>query len=136
MRRNILNSERIRCMNWKALNPASMSLKIVLAALAIGWMSCVAGRAQTPSADLQEVVKLSQAQMADDVITTYIRNSGKNYTLSANDLIYLKSHGVDQTVISTLQSVAAESRPMPAPAPSAPTPPAPNTYTTTAPPGP
>src|SRR5580693_9945851 len=114
-------------MNWKSLNPAGTSVKLGLAALAIGWLGCCAGRAQTPppalSPDLQEVVKLAQAQMSDDIITTYIRNSGKNYTLSADDLIYLKSHGVDQNVITTLQSVAVTSQPAPPPAPMAPEPP-------------
>src|ERR1700722_5471277 len=127
-------------MNWNPLKTAHSGMKAVLAILAIGWLGCCAGRAQTPppalSPDLQEVVKLAQAQMSDDIITTYIRNSGKNYTLSADDLIYLKSHGVDQNVITTLQSVAASSQPAPSPSPAPAPAPAPDTYITTAPPGP
>ena len=64
--------------------------------------------AQTPpsklSPDLQEVVKLSQSHMSDDVIVNYIRNSGKSYKLGADDIIYLSSQGVSQGVISALQT--------------------------------
>jgi hypothetical protein len=51
---------------------------------------------------LQEVVKLAQAHLGDDVITAYIRNSNASYSLSADDIVYLKAEGVSQNVISLL----------------------------------
>ncbi|MGD1020119.1 MAG: DUF6600 domain-containing protein [Verrucomicrobiia bacterium] len=89
---------------------------------------------------LQEVVKLAQAHLGDDVILAYIKNSAASYTLSADDIVYLKGQGVSQNVISVLLQkgsaggpaapASMESAPPPppppeAPAPSAATPPAP-----------
>lgn len=51
---------------------------------------------------VQEVVKLAQAHLGDDVIVTYIKNSNALYTLSADDIVYLKSQGVSQNVISVM----------------------------------
>ena len=64
------------------------------------------------SPGLQEVVKLSQAQMGDNVILAYIKNSGASYTLGADDILYLKSQGVSQNVIAALLQTksAASSR--------------------------
>ena len=110
-------------------------LQVALAWMIIGWMCCGVGstcNAQTPpsnlSPDLQEVVKLSQAHMGDDVIVNYIRNSGKSYKLSADDLIYLNSQGVSQGVISALQTATS---PSPNPAPVAPAPATPASYAPT-----
>jgi serpin B len=58
------------------------------------------------SSDLQEVVTLSQKHMPDDVITNYIKNSGKSYKLSTDNIIYLNSQGVSQGVISALVHTA------------------------------
>src|ERR1035437_6169014 len=111
-------------MNRKA------TMKVALAWMTIGWMCWSVGNtssAQTAPAnlspDLQEVVKLSQAHMGDDVILNYVRNSGKSYKLSADDLIYLNSQGVSQSVISALQSSTPAS-PTPPPVAPAPAPPA------------
>lgn len=99
--------------------------KAALAGAAIGWM-CWNGagicQAQTPpppalSPDLQEVVTLSQQHMSDDVIVSYIRNSGKAYRLGASDIVYLANQGVSQNVIMVLQQAAPAAAPMPAPAP-------------------
>ena len=80
------------------------------ACLAIGWLcwcGVSVGKAQTAPANLspglQEVVKLAQAHMSDDIITSYIKNSGTAYTLSADDILYLNSQGVSQNVIAALQ---------------------------------
>src|SRR5580692_8819199 len=74
--------------------------------------------AQTPSPGLDEVVKLSKAQMSDDVILNYVRGSGKAYNLSADDILYLKGQGVSQPVISALlQTKSAGAPPPPAGAP-------------------
>src|SRR5580692_9576798 len=70
-----------------------------------------ASNAQTTPAnlspDLQAVVKLSQAHMGDDVIINYIKNSGKAYTLSADDMLYLNSQGVSQPVMNALMQAKA-----------------------------
>lgn len=109
----------------------SSTLTIVIACAAIAWLCWNPGnvcQAQTPapglSPDLQEVVKLSQARMGDDVIKNFISSTGKAYPLSADDIIYLNSQGVSPGVISALQATAA--KPAPAPAyqpPTAPPPP-------------
>src|SRR5579872_7509224 len=81
--------------------------------------------AQAPanvSPDLQQVVKLAQAQMSDDVIISFIKNSGKSYNLSSDDILYLNSQHVSQPVISAL--LQAKGSDMSAPPPTAaPTPP-------------
>jgi hypothetical protein len=105
-------------------------IAVAAACLAVGWLCWTGGsaaRAQTPPANLspslQEVVKLTQAQMGDDVITAYIKNSGQSYNLSADDILYLHSQGVSQAVISTLlQSKGVASAPPPS-SPTSPPPP-------------
>jgi hypothetical protein len=92
------------------------------AAIMLAW-ACLAtgtiGHAQTTAAnlspDLQEIVKFCQAHMTDDVILAYIKNSGKSYNVSADDMLYLNSQGVSQPVISALLQTKAA-----APAPAAP----------------
>ena len=76
------------------------------------------------SPDLQEIVKFAQAHMTDDVILAYIKNSGKVYSLSGDDMIYLSSQGVSQAVISALlqtkgsaPATAPPPSPVPTPAP-------------------
>ena len=119
-------STKIVTKNMKNRNS---TLKTAVACAAIGWMCWGAEnvcQAQYPpnaaglSPDLQEVVKLSQARMPDDVIKNYINSSGKAYYLSANDIIYLNSQGVSSGVIAALQSTAQAN-----PVPTAPPPPAP-----------
>ncbi len=102
------------------------TLKAALAGAVIAWLCWQTGNvcnaqttSQNLSPDLQEVVKLSQSHMGDDVIVNYIRSSGKSYRLSADDIIYLSGQGVSQGVISALQTTTVTS-PNPAPAISAP----------------
>jgi len=104
-------------MKVKKLSRLNSPGRTALIWAAIGWM-CWNGAslalAQTVNPDLQEVVKLSQEHMDDDIITSFIRNSGKAYRLSADDIIYLSHQGVSQPVILALQqSVPA----IPTPAP-------------------
>ena len=104
-------------------------IAVAAACLALGWVCWNGGsaaRAQTPPANLspslQDVVKLTQTQMGDDVIITFIKNSGQSYNLSADDILYLHSQGVSQAVISTLlQSRGVASTPA-APPPAIPAP--------------
>ncbi len=119
-------------MKSKKLISLKATTKVALACVAIGWMCWSVGNvcnAQTPpsnlSPDLQEVVKLSQEKMSDDVITNYIRNSGKSFKLGADEIIYLNSQGVSQGVISALLQTASSANPTPSPVVSSPTPPPP-----------
>lgn len=103
------------------------------AAITAAWACLVAGaigHAQTTAAnlspDLQEIVKFSQAHMTDDVILAYIKNSGKSYNVSGDDILYLNSQGVSQPVISALlqtkSAAPAPAAPDSAPAPAVPPP--------------
>src|SRR5271170_1326287 len=114
-------------------------LRACLAAV-MAWTLLTAGTASyaqtTPanlSPDLQEIVKFAQAHMTDDVILAYIKNSGKSYNLSGDDILYLNSQGVSQAVMSALlQSKNGAAAPAPAPAPGpapTPTPAPPPVYT-------
>ena len=102
-------------------------------------------RAQTAPAnlspDLQEIVKFAQAHMSDDVILAYIKNSGKSYSLSGDDMLYLKGQGVSDAVMSALLATKGSTpapAPAPAPAPSVPPPsvPPPGAYPATPAPAP
>jgi hypothetical protein len=111
--------KRVERKNMKA------TLRVALAGMAIGWMCWNVGdacNAQTApsnlSPGLQEVLKLTKAQMGDDVIVSYVNNSGTAFHLSADDLVYLKGQGVSQPVIAAmLQAKAAVPAPQPAPPP-------------------
>ena len=92
------------------------------------WSAGASGNAQeaTPTVnlppDLQEIVKLGQAQMGDDVIVSYVKKSGKSYVLSADQIIYLRNQGLSQAVISSLLETKPAAPPPAAPAPMAPAP--------------
>jgi len=118
------------------------TLKAAVAGAVIGWMCCAGGNVSfaqgTPpglSPDLQEVVKLAQAKMPDDIIKNYISSTGRSYRLSADDIIYLHSQGVSAEVISTLQTAGAAA-PAPVPQPTTPAPAPVATPPPTAPPPP
>jgi hypothetical protein len=49
-----------------------------------------------------QILQLSQAKVGDDTIAAYIRNSGYSYTLSADQIMYLKQQGVSDAVITTM----------------------------------
>jgi hypothetical protein len=89
---------------------------------------CSVGRAQVSGnlpPELQDIVKLSQAQVPDDVITAHIKSSGTVYHLNADEIIYLRGENVSQAVITALvQAEGPAQNPPPAPTPS-PTPAAP-----------
>lgn len=99
-------------------------MKWILACAALGWLCWSAGnrcQAQTAapglSPDLQEVVRLAQAKMPDDVIKNYVASTGKTYRLTVDDIIYLNGQGVSAGVISTLQATSlASPGTIPAPA--------------------
>ena len=49
-----------------------------------------------------DVLKLSQAQVSENIVLSYIQNSGTYYDLRPNDIVYLKGQGVSDTVISAM----------------------------------
>ena len=51
---------------------------------------------------VEDVLKLSRAQVSEDVITTYIQNSGTIYGLRSQDIVYLKQQGVSDRIINTM----------------------------------
>ena len=61
---------------------------------------------------VEDVVKLSRAQVSEDVTLNYIRNSGTIYNLAPKDIVYLRNEGVSDRVINTMmdqrKSVPAE----------------------------
>jgi hypothetical protein len=72
---------------------------------------------------VDDVLKLSRAQIGDEIILNYVRNSATIYNLGANDIVYLKSAGVSERVISAMLDkpnhveLAAQTQPAQAPVP-------------------
>jgi hypothetical protein len=87
---------------------------------------------------VEDVLKLTRAQVSEDVVVNYIQNSGTVYNLGSSDIVYLRNEGVPDRVINTMleqrkkvteAAVAASAQPaQPAPqsyAPAEPAQPAP-----------
>jgi hypothetical protein len=69
-----------------------------------------------------QILQLTQAKVSDDTIIAYIKNSGNSYSLTADQIIYLKQQGVSDGVITTMLNqpkpgVAAYTPATPAPQP-------------------
>jgi len=111
-------------MNKVACSMAKRNTALAIACIVLGWPLWGAGSpgsAQTPPAGLspglREIIKLVQAQMNDDIILAYIKNSG--FTLTANDIVYLTKEGIPQDVISELLKTSPPpAQPEPNPPPS------------------
>jgi hypothetical protein len=71
---------------------------------------------------LDQVLKLSQAGVSEDLIITAIKKNGKPFDLSPDEILELKKSGISDTVIEYLLD---PSRPYTPPAPKPPEPPAP-----------
>src|SRR5258708_6028666 len=58
-----------------------------------------------------DVVKLTRAQVSDDIIVSYLQNASTVYSLEPKDIVYLKEQGVSDRVLSAMmeqrQRVAA-----------------------------
>jgi hypothetical protein len=71
----------------------------------------------------EDVLKLSRAQVSEEVIVNYVHNSGTIYSLAPNDIVYLRNEGVSDRVLNTMldqrQNVPAQAAAQSAP-PSAP----------------
>ena len=72
----------------------------------------------------EDVLKLSRAQVSEDVTLNFIRNSGTIYNLAPTDIVYLRNQGVSDRVINTMldqrKNVPAEAAVQAAQAPAAP----------------
>ena len=75
---------------------------------------------------VDDVLKLSHAQVSEDIIVNYVQNSGIAYNLLPKDLVYLKEQGVSDRVVNAMlderkrviaEAAAAAQTPPPAPAP-------------------
>ena len=51
-----------------------------------------------------DVVKLTQAQVSEDVVLNFVLNSGTVYNLGPKDIIYLRDQGVSDRVITTMMN--------------------------------
>src|SRR5437899_2600381 len=51
---------------------------------------------------VEDVLKMSRAQVSDDVIATFIQNTGTIYSLGPNDIVYLKEQGVSDRIVNTM----------------------------------
>jgi hypothetical protein len=115
------NKNSLKTDTYMKTNDRRIKILSGLAAVAIGCLCCFTASSQpaTQSPQLQEVVKLTQAKMSDDVILQYVKNSGASYNLSADDILYLNTQGVSQPVISALlASKGTTSVPVAVPPPS------------------
>jgi hypothetical protein len=112
---------KIQMLTQKSLSTLAVGLAVVL--LLAG--SANVARAQALPPGVQDVVKLVQAGISDDVILTQIRNTGAIYNLTADQIIFLKNQGVSQPVIKALMTGGAAVPPAASAAPAAPPAPAP-----------
>ena len=51
---------------------------------------------------VEDVLKLSRAQVSEDVILNYVHNTGTIYTLSPDVIVYLRNQSVSDRVINTM----------------------------------
>lgn len=51
---------------------------------------------------VEDVLKLSRAQVSEDVILTYIQNTGTIYNLGPKDIVYLKEQGVSDRIVNAM----------------------------------
>jgi hypothetical protein len=127
-------------MKTNDLHKYRKTIAVTAACLSIGWLcwsGASLGHAQNAPANLspglQEVLKLTQNHLPDEIVTAYVKNSGQSYSLTADDILYLNSQGVSQSVLSALLQSRSAAPAMPAtpapppmayPVPSTPAPPA------------
>jgi hypothetical protein len=107
---------------------------LTLSVLMATALSLTVASAQTLPSGVQDVVKMKQAGLSDDVILAQIKNSGATYNLTADQLISLKTQGISEAVIKALMSGGGAAAPTTAPPPVAPPPTAPAAPSPAAPP--
>jgi len=64
---------------------------------------------------LEDVIRLVRAGVSEKLVCDRIRQSGQRYAPSANDIVFLKEHGVPETVIAALMETSAPPTPSPIP---------------------
>jgi hypothetical protein len=66
----------------------------------------MAGQAAAAPARLpygvEDIVKLSRAQISEEIVLNYVRNSGTIYNLSPADIVVLRNEGVSDHVINAM----------------------------------
>ena len=74
------------------------------------------------SSGVSEILKLARARVSDEVITAFIKNSGRVYSLSVSEIIYLREQGVSNQALTAMlnqqqnvAATAAQALPQPAP---------------------
>jgi len=71
---------------------------------------------------VEDVLKLSRAQIGEEIILNYVQNSGTIYNLGPQDIVYLRDQGVSDKVVNAMLAqrkhveIAAQSPAVPAPA--------------------
>ncbi len=77
-----------------------------VAIAAVSWSTGNLCNAQTQTVSLppgvQDIVKLAHAGISEDVMMAQIKSAGASYNLNADQIIYLNSQGVSQSVIQAL----------------------------------
>jgi hypothetical protein len=51
---------------------------------------------------VEDVLKLSRAQIGEEIILNYIHNSGTIYNLTPKDIVYLRDQGVSEKVVNAM----------------------------------
>jgi len=76
---------------------------------------------------VEDVLKLSRANINDDIILNYVQSSGTIYNLTPQDIVYLRNQGVSDRVVNAMvgqrklvEATAQGPQQVPAPAPNAP----------------
>lgn len=88
----------VRLIKQKSIS----ALATGIAAAALLGAGANVGHAQALPPGVQDVVKLAQAGISDDVILAQIKTAGASYNLTADQIIQLKNQGVSQPVIKSL----------------------------------
>lgn len=53
---------------------------------------------------VDDIVKLKRAQISEEVIVTYVLNSGTVYNLTPNDIVNLRNEGLSDRVVTTMMN--------------------------------
>ena len=76
--------------------------------------SPVNGYSPKLSYSMSQIVRLSQAKVSDDIMMAFIRNSENGHGLDADQVIYLRQHGISDPVILTMLNCPKPAEAVPA----------------------
>src|SRR5262245_2187472 len=51
---------------------------------------------------VEDVLKLVRAKVGEDVIVAFVQNSGRRYTLTASEIVFLQKEGATDRVITAM----------------------------------